>query len=134
MEILFELLAGLLQLLGELFLNLLFELLAECGGEALRHAFNPGKETHPIIASLGYALLGATFAGLSLLAINHSLVAHRWLRIANLFITPCVAGWLMVELGRQRLRRNQPTVMKFRFLYGYLFALAFALTRFYTTA
>lgn len=133
MEILFELLVGLLQLAGELLLNLLFEAVAECGVEALRHTFNPGEKTHPVVASIGYVLLGAICAGLSLLAINHSLVAHRWLRIANLFVTPCLAGWAMVELGRRRLRRNQPTVMKYRFLYGYLFALAFALTRFYTT-
>ena len=133
MEIIFELLVGLLQLLGELALNLLFELLAECGGEALRHTFNPSEKTHPVMASLGYPLLGMVCAGLSLLAINHSLVAHLWLRVVNLIVTPCVAGWLMVELGRRRLRRNQPTVMKYRFLYGYLFALAFSLTRFYTT-
>jgi hypothetical protein len=77
--------------------------------------------------------LGAICGLLSLLALNHSLVAHIWLRVANLIVTPVVAGWLMVELGRRRLRRNQPTVMQYRFLYGYLFALAFALTRFYIT-
>lgn len=134
MEILFELLVGLLQLLGELVLNVLFEALAECGVEALRHTFISDERKHPVLASVGYVLLGAICAGLSLLAINHSLVGHLWVRIANLILTPVVAGWLMVELGHRRLRRNQPTVMKYRFLYGYLFALAFALTRLYTTA
>jgi hypothetical protein len=91
------------------------------------------EKIHPAIGSVGYTVLGAICGLTSLLALHHSLVAHLWLRVANLIVTPVVAGWLMVELGRRRLRRNQPTVMQYRFLYGYLFALAFALTRFYIT-
>lgn len=39
------------------------------------------------------------------------------------------AGWAMVELGRWRQRRNQPSILLHKFQYGYLFALSFAAVR-----
>ena len=134
-EILFEILLWLGQLLCELVLQLIFEALAELGVEAVKEAVRSGRpittrEKHrPWLAAIGYVLLGAIFALVSLWPLRHAFATHLSLRIANLIITPCIAGWAMVELGRWRARRNQPPIMLHRFLYGYLFALSFAAVR-----
>jgi hypothetical protein len=135
MEILFELLLGLGQLLCELVLNLIFEALAELGFEAIKEAIRaarPGsvaQQPNRWFAAIGYILIGAIFGLISLWPLPHGFATHLWLRIANLIITPCVAGWAMVQLGQWRLRRNQPPILLHRFLYGYLFALSFAAVR-----
>lgn len=137
MEILFEALLALGQMICELLLQLIFELLAELGVEAIRQALRSGRpqplgnQAKPPIAAIGYVLLGAILALVSLWPFPHSFVAHTWPRITNLIVTPAAAGWAMVELGRWRLQRNQPTIMLHRFWYGYLFALSFALVRFF---
>jgi hypothetical protein len=139
MEFLFEALLALGQLVCELLLQLIFEALAELGVEAIRQALRSGRpqplgnQPHPPVAALGYVLLGAILALVSLWPFPHSFVAHSWLRVTNLIVTPCAAGWAMVEWGRWRLRRNQPTIMLHRFWYGYLFALSFALVRFFVS-
>src|SRR5689334_19616912 len=98
MEILFDVLLGLGQLLLELVLNLIFEALAELGVEAIKAAARSSRpapknaEHYRWLAALGYILLGAIFALLSLLLLRHGFATHLWLRIANLIITPCVAG------------------------------------------
>lgn len=135
MEILFELLLWLGQLLGELLLQLVLEALAELGVEAIKEAVRsarptPPKEKYrPWLAAIGYVLLGAIFGLISLWPFPHHFATHLGLRIANLIITPCVAGWAMVELGRWRQRRNQPAILLHKFRYGYLFALSFAAVR-----
>ena len=115
MEFVFELLLALLQLVGEVLLPKVSE--------------NP----IPVLAAAYCLILGALSAEVSLLIVRHSLISHQWLRIANLVITPLIAGSILVALGRWRQRRNQPTRMIHRPVYGYLFAFAFVVTRFVFT-
>jgi hypothetical protein len=121
-----EVLVGLLFLI----LQLLFEGLAELGLESIREAVRPSRPPQPVFAVFGYALLGALFGLLSLWPFPNSFTHHTWLRIANLIITPVVAGFAMVALGRWRMRRGQGGLYLHRFGYGLLFALTFALVRF----
>jgi len=129
-EILFEILVAVAQLLGELLLQLLAEVLAEFGVEAIREAVRPSKPERPLVAAIGYVLLGALFAFLSLWPLPHSFAHHTWLRIANLVISPSVAGLVLVALGRRRVRRGRGGLDLHRFCYGFLFALTFGLVRF----
>jgi hypothetical protein len=119
-----------IQLLGELLLQLLAEALAEFGLEAIREAIRPSKPGRPLVAAIGYVLLGALFAFVSLWPFPHSFVQHAWLRLANLVIAPSIAGLAAVALGRWRISRGQTGLYLHRFSYGFLFALTFALTRF----
>lgn len=130
MEILGEILIAVGQLLGELLLQLLAETLAEFGLEAIREAVRPSKPGRPVVAAIGYILLGALFAFVSLWPFPRSFAHHTWLRIANVIIAPSIAGLALVALGRWRIRRGQVGLYLHRFSYGFLFALSFALIRF----
>lgn len=130
MEVLGEILIAIVQLFGELLLQLLAEALAELGLEAIREAVRPSTPGRPFVAAIGYALLGALFAFLSLWPFPHSFAHHTWLRLANLVVAPPITGLAMVALGRLRVGRGQAELHLHRFGYGFLFALTFALVRF----
>lgn len=117
----------LLELLGELLIQIVVECLVELGihsiGEPLR------KPPNPWIAAIGYALFGAIVGGLSLLVFPHNLMPETW-RGANIVLTPLAAGLAMMAMGRWRARRGDTRLRIDRFGYGYLFALALALVRY----
>ncbi len=126
MEILFELLLGLLEVLAELLLQLLFEL----GARSLAVPLQRKTPWHPAWAALGYIGAGAAAGGLSLWLFPALWVTTPGLRLANLVVTPILSGAVMAGLGALRARRNAPTVTLDRFAYGYLFALAMAGVRY----
>lgn len=125
MEVIFE---ALFQFLGELLLQVVFEVLAELGFRSVKEVFR--KPAHPWLAAIGYAVFGAVAGWLSLLVVPNLLLAGLAARLAGLVATPVVAGALMAALGAWRLQRDQPIVRLDRFAYGYLFALAMAGVRF----
>jgi hypothetical protein len=116
------------QLAGELLLQVLVEALVELGCHSLSDAFK--RPRHPILSSIGFAIWGAIAGVLSLLIVPHSLVADPSLRVANLAITPTVAGLVMMGIGRIRDRKGQEVLRIDRFGYAFLFAFSMALVRF----
>jgi len=118
----------LLELFGELLLQVGVELLAEFGLRPFAEPFR--RQPRPAVAALGYALFGAGAGALSLLVFPSYFVAGEGARIANLVATPLLAGLAMSALGAWRARRGEPLLRIDRFAYGYLFALALALVRF----
>jgi hypothetical protein len=119
----------LLELFGELLLQVVMQALAEAGLHAVRR---PGERPPPSpwLLVLGYGLLGLVVGGLSLLLFPHSLLHSRPARLVGLGLTPVASGLAMALLGAWRLRRGQPQLAMDRFAYGYLFALVVALVRF----
>lgn len=118
----------LVQILGEFLLQVLVEALAELGLHSLAEPFR--RPPNPWLASLGYALFGAIFGGLSLLLVAHHLTPEGPLRLVNLLLTPVAVGALMVGIGAVRARKGESLLRINRFFYGYLFALCFALVRY----
>lgn len=116
-----------LEILGEFLLQVVGEALLELGFHSLAEPFR--KPPNPWLAALGYALFGAVFGGLSLLAFPTNLVPQPW-RLVNLVITPLAVGGIMVLMGAWRAKRGQPLLRIDRFSYGYLFALSLAFMRF----
>ena len=116
------------EILGEFLLQVLGEALVELGFHSLAEPFQ--KPPNPWLAAMGYALFGAMLGGLSLLVFPNNLVPEPW-RLVNLFATPIAVGGLMVAMGAWRARRGQPVLRIDKFAYGYLFALALALVRFF---
>jgi len=112
---------------GELLLQLVLEVLAELGLRSVRESFRP--QPNPLLALIGYLLLGLVTGGLSLLLAPRFLVAPD-LRLPNLAYAPVLAGLAMTALGAWRARRRDELVRIDRFLYGYCFALAIAAVRF----
>lgn len=128
LEFIFELV---LELFGEVILQVLFQALAEAGLHFVRRPERP--PAHPLLLAFGYAMLGLIAGGLSLLLVSHSLMHTRNGRIACLMLAPVASGLAMGLLGAWRERRGQARVGLDRFSYGYLFALAMSLVRFYGT-
>lgn len=116
-----------IELIGEFVLQVIGEALVEIGFHALAAPFR--RPPNPWLAGIGYALLGATLGGISLLAFPDNLVPGAW-RVANLVATPIAVGAVMALLGAWRARRGQQVLRIDRFAYGYLFALFIALVRF----
>jgi fluoride ion exporter CrcB/FEX len=130
MEFLFEILYGILQLFGEVILQLVFEFLVEFGARGAADAFQRRSPLHPVIAAISYGILGGLAGWLSLWIAPDSLIDREWLRLLNLFVTPIVAGGVMAWLGAWRAKRNQELIRLERFSFGFLFAAAMALVRY----
>ena len=76
----------LLQLLGEFLLQMVGEALMELGLHSVAEPFR--KPPNPWLASLGYAIFGAVFGGLSLALIGYHLTPDGPLRLINLALHP----------------------------------------------
>lgn len=113
---------------GELLLQVVFEVLAELGFRSVRESLRP--QPNPVLAVIGYLLLGLIAGGLSLLLAPRFLIAEE-LRVLNLAFAPVLAGLAMAALGAWRAGRGQELVRLDRFFYGYLFALTIAAVRFW---
>jgi hypothetical protein len=128
MEILAEIVFAILQFLGELFVQIFFEALAEIGLHSVKETFR--RRPNPVFAALGYVILGAIAGGLSLLAFPQAFIASSLGRIINLILTPLVSGVVMVGIGALRRRRDQELVRLDKFGYGFVFALSMAVVRY----
>jgi hypothetical protein len=115
------------QFLGEILLQIVVEVLVELGFHSVREPLR--RQVNPVVAIAGYAIFGATLGGLSLLVLPELLVPEQW-RLLNLFLSPILAGLVMVCLGAWRARRGDGLLRIDRFAFGYIFALALALVRF----
>lgn len=129
-EIVIQIVWWIIQVIGEVLLQALFELVAELIGRSVKEPFRRPKPVHPGLAVLGYAIFGAAAGALSLWLLPSLFISAEWLRIANLVLTPLVAGLFMERLGTWRKGRDQETIRLDTFAYGFVFALAMALVRF----
>lgn len=124
MEVLFE-------VLGELLLQLLGEALVEMGLHSASNALRRPK--NPVVAALGFVILGGAVGGFSLALFPENLVPEPY-RVLNLVLTPLVAGGFMTAMGAWRARKGEERLRIDRFGYGYLFALTVGLLRFWFAA
>lgn len=125
MEFVFEIV---LQFLGEILLQVFLELIAELGLHSLTDTLK--KPKHPILSTIGFAIWGALAGGISLLILPKSAITNIAFRKINLFLTPLIAGGIMMLIGRERSRRGSTVVRLDRFGYAFVFAFAMALVRF----
>jgi len=129
-EILFELLA---QLLLEVLIELFPELLLELVWRSLREVLQPRAEKEPVLAFLGYVLLGAAAGALSLLPFPHAFVHGSKWHGMSLIVSPVLAGVGMSIVGWLRRRRGEPLIRLDTFPYAFSFAFGVALIRFLCT-
>ena len=111
-------------------LQVIFEALAELGLHGVLEPFRRSTPTHVWLAAIGYAIFGAVAGAVSLLFFRSLFIERVALRVANLFITPLVAGFVMASFGAWRRRRGDVVIRLDRFSYGFLFALAMGGVRF----
>jgi hypothetical protein len=131
MEFIFEVFFS---FLFEFLLQIFGQLLIELGLRGLGESFVRGEERNPILAAIGYGLLGLILGGLSLLVFPEPFVRSERFHGINLIITPVLTGLAMSAIGRLRERQGKTTIRLDSFVYGFLFAFFMALVRFmYTT-
>lgn len=118
----------LFELFGEILIQFIAEALAEAGMHTLKDMRN--TEANPWLAGLGYALFGAIAGGITVWLLPNHMVHSEPLRKLNLLVTPLAAGGMMALLGAWRARRGDSVLRIDRFAYGYVFALSLALVRF----
>lgn len=126
MEVIFEVVFG---FFGELVLQILGEVRLEIGLHSVAEPFR--RKPSPVLAAIGYAFFGAVIGGLSLLVFPNYLMANKSLRVANAALSPIVSGLSMAAIGKWRAKRGQAVLRIDKFAYGYVFALGFALVRFW---
>ena len=119
-----------LELLAELFLQFVFEAIADFG----IHKSTRSKEVNPIWAAAGYSIFGAFLGFVSLLIFPESFIQTEGLKLVNLIGTPIMLGFIMLAIGKVRDRRGKATVRIEKFFYGFLFAFGLALVRFLFTS
>lgn len=117
-----------LQFVLEVVGQIVMQVLAEIGWHSVTNVFK--RNPVPWLAAVGYTLFGAIAGAISLLFLP-ALVSGLPARVANLAIAPVLAGVAMSMIGAWRRRREHRIIRLDRFRYGYLFALALALVRFY---
>jgi len=118
-----------IQIIGEFLIQIAAESLIELGFHSLAEPLR--KPPNPWLAALGYFLFGAILGGISLSIISSHLVTSEYWRIVNLVVTPLAVGLGMLAMGAWRAKRGETVLRIDRFSYGYLFALSFALMRFW---
>jgi hypothetical protein len=122
-----------MEIIFELFLELLLQVLFEAGLELGLHTLDrarPFPKVNPWLASLGYLVMGVAVGAISLLVFSAPLIKSEAGQVANLIVTPLAAGAIMTLFGSWRRRRGDNLLRIDRFAYGYLFALGMALVRF----
>jgi len=130
-ELLFELLLA----FGELFLEVLFEFAGEAlldlALRAIAEVFETSRFASPVLATVGYTLLGASAGGLSLFIFPHPLVHPSRLHGINLLVSPIVTGLMMSLIGSILSRQGKKVVQIESFGYGFAFAFGMALIRYF---
>ncbi len=126
LEVLFEFL---FQVVFEFLLQIFGELLVELGLRSVAEPFSDREARNPLLAGLGYAVLGVIAGGLSLLFFPRSLLRSTSLHGISLLLTPLLAGGAMSMLGAWRRRRGERLLRLDRFGYAFAFAFCMALVR-----
>jgi hypothetical protein len=130
MEIIIEFL---FQIVFEFILQIFGELLVELGLRSAAEPFREREARNPVLAFVGYALLGIIVGGLSLLIFPQSFVRSAKLHWVSLVITPTLAGLVMSLVGWLRNRQGKTVIRLDSFSYGFIFAFGMALVRFLFT-
>ena len=127
MELILEVL---FQFLLEVLLQIFAEVLLEIGFQGLAETLKRPLTGNPVLATIGYVLLGGIVGAASLLPFPSEFIHDPTLRLLNLAVTPTAAGLTMMLIGSWRRRRGQELVRLDHFSYGFLFALCMAAVRF----
>ena len=118
------------ELFGELILQLAFEALSQAG----IHLFSRLSHREPVtpwLAVIGYVLLGFISAALSLWWFPGFFIPSRAGRVVSLVVIPVLVAAAITLLGAWRQRRGEGAVRLDKFTYAYVFAFTMAATRFF---
>jgi hypothetical protein len=126
MEFIFE-------LIGELVLELAFQLLVEfvllAGLTPIHHALTRRRRSNPVLAAIGLVMLGGLIGLFVAQLLPERLLPALPLPGTSLVLSPLCAGLVMKAFGDWRKRRGGDPSVLATFPGGALFAFSFALVR-----
>ncbi len=124
-------LAGLLELLAEFLLDVALGELAGLLSRLIRRFTVTVKRGNPVATTVVFILVGAVFGFLSTWMFPHPVVHPSRFHGISLLISPVLTGIAMAWIGRAWRRRGRASVRIESFGYGFTFALAMSLVRFW---
>jgi hypothetical protein len=132
MEELFgAILAGIAELLAEFLIEVAFAAFAGILSRALRLFRVKVQRADPAVATVTFGLVGVSLGFLSVWLFPHHLVHPTRIHGISLLVSPILAGLLMAQVGRTVRRWGRQSVRIESFGYGFVFALAMGLVRFW---
>jgi hypothetical protein len=132
MEDLFvAILAGIAELVAEILLEAAFAELAGILFRAFRLFRVKVKRANSALATVTFGLVGVSFGFLSVWLFPHHLFRPTRVHGISLLVSPILTGLLMAQIGRSVRRWGRQPVRIESFGYGFTFALAMALVRFW---
>ena len=117
----------LLQVVLELFLQLIFELFADT---IWRHLREPARA---IIKWIAFVACAIVLGWISAQVVPTPLIASGALRVANLIVSPLLIAFAMHQIGFYFEKREAPRSGLEHFGLAWVFAFLFALTRYWLT-
>ncbi len=130
-ELLGALLAGIAELIAEFLLEAAFAELAGILSRAFRLFRAKVRRASPVVAAVIFGVVGVCFGFLSVWLFPHHLVHPTRVHGISLLISPILTGLLMAQIGRTVRRWGRQSVRIESFSYGFIFALAMGLVRFW---
>ena len=132
-----DFLLELLFLFAEVIFEALFEFALEAAFDlifrAIAEVFEISELTNPLLACVGYVLLGGATGGVSLLLYPHPLFHPSRVHGISLLVSPVLTGLAMWQVGSLLRTKNKKVIRIESFWYGFTFAAGMALVRFYFT-
>ena len=130
-DLLLEILAGIVELLAEFLLESAFAGLAGVLLRAFRLFRVRVRRANPAVATAGFGLIGLSLGFVSVWVFPHHLVRPTRVHGIVLLVSPILTGLLMAQIGRTVRRWSRQPVRIESFGYGFIFALALGLVRFW---
>ena len=129
-----DFLLELLFLFAEVIFEALFEFALEAAfdliSRAIAEVFEISELNNPLLACVGYVLLGGATGGLSLLLYPHPLFHPSRVHGISLLVGPILTGLAMWQVGSLLRTKNKKVIRIESFWYGFTFAAGMALARF----
>jgi hypothetical protein len=130
MEELFAiLLSGVAEIVIEVLFQVAIEIIVALVERSVRNVSSASHAISPILAALGYLLLGVVSGVVSVLLFPHPFVHPSKIHGISLVVSPVVTGLVMSQVGALLRRKGKKTVRIESFAYGFMFALGLVIIR-----
>jgi LytS/YehU family sensor histidine kinase len=130
-ELIGAILLGIAELVAEVLMEAAFAELAGLLARLVRRFRVSVRRGNPVVATVVFTFVGVALGFLSAFIFPHPLVRPSRFHGISLLISPVLTGLVMALIGRAWRRRGRTPVRIESFGYGFTFALAMALVRFW---
>jgi hypothetical protein len=123
-------LAGVVEILVEVFFWVAFEAILGLLVRSARNVFSPSNAIDPITAAFIYLFLGIGSGVVSVFLFPRHLIHPSSIHGMSLVLSPVITGLVMSQVGALLRRSGKRVVRIESFTYGFAFAFGLALIRF----